>query len=138
MTNLLAVVLVLIHAVGLTLPGRMLCIPMQGCDEHPAAFESATECCESEGHSHGVVAVFEHDHPECGCHVHLPAPSDPVVSKLAHHEVGTHQGAEVPAESVSVTSAWPRSAARLLPSVGAPDQGRCVQSLVIRATRLNV
>lgn len=137
-TNLLVCLMVMIHVVGFAAPGRVVCVQSLGCQEH--SHQPHAEQCDGSGHdehSHGVVSLFEHVHPMCGCHVHLPVPSDPAAPKLTQQ--GSEAGKDAAPSSDAVATrpvAWSTPALRAAPPSLLPDRGLHVQARVLRTTRL--
>ncbi|QOJ00984.1 MAG: hypothetical protein HRU70_10945 [Phycisphaeraceae bacterium] len=88
LVKLVAILLLAVQGLIALAPGRVLCIPVRDCEIHESEVLAAYDRFESHGsltasgaqhvlgQEHGSFATAFHPEDECGCHLHIPIPSD--------------------------------------------------------------
>lgn len=86
--KIVALLLLIVQGGVALIPGRTICIPVQRCGTHVQEAPAACDHCESECDSenaeswtgppliHVSCGLDSHLTNQCGCHVHLPVPSN--------------------------------------------------------------
>jgi len=78
----IALVLLLAQVWCVGTRASMVCIPLHSCDAHATAagvddpHPTSSTACKGTNHDHGLVGTLAHNHDDCGCHIHVPAPDD--------------------------------------------------------------
>lgn len=120
--------------------GRVLCIPLADCDGHSShretGFSDHGACDHHHAHDHGPVLPILHQHDDCGCHVHLPAPDDyPRPPAQPRFDIGDMRSAFAP--TVVALIDWSAAAPAAASLVGRPPGLFCLaQTRLLRTTRL--
>jgi len=86
--KLVAMLLLVVQGAIALAPGQVLCIPVRDCGTHESEVLAACDHCDSHGsltaaggHSgrgqqSGSFTTVFHPEDKCGCHLHVPVPSD--------------------------------------------------------------
>jgi len=147
LVQIIASMLLLLQALVGVAPGRVLCLPLADCGSHEATPTCDRGGCSSDNHDTHALPCREHRHTpvehalhpdaDCGCHIHVPVPSD---EQLPTHptraELTEQRWAAAPiATSVVLASNWapPRRSFAIGPP---PDLSLTDQVLTLKATRL--
>ncbi|MBX3384622.1 MAG: hypothetical protein KF864_14050 [Phycisphaeraceae bacterium] len=147
--KLVAMLLLVVQGAIALAPGRVLCIPVRDCGTHEPEVLAACNHCDSHGSSnvvdgsggpgqqHGPFITAFHPVDECGCHLHVPVPSDQQVPNNPKGDNPDLRTFFVPMMVVAIVLKW-----ELNPplAVGAhfhpPNFSASDQVLALKTTRL--
>ncbi|GEM_PF-3462915 len=57
--------------------GQNLCFELAPCDAHEVSSHAGCghDALDETAHVHGIIDLEQHEHPDCGCHLHLTVPN---------------------------------------------------------------
>lgn len=146
--KLVALLLLVVQGAIALAPGRVLCIPVRDCGTHESEVLAACDHCDSHGRSdvsgrsggldpkHGPFSTTFHPDDECGCHLHVPVPSEDQVPSNPKGDGPDLRALFFPLV-VAVVLAWdfdPPLA--VVPRFQPPDFSTCDQVLALKTTRI--